>query len=212
MLMVDGYNVLHAAGTVHEGLGGLSLPGLLGLIESSRWAGGPVLVVCDGTGRGTGIGMEQTRPDAPVRVVFAGPGKDADAAIERLVIEEERRGRAGRVVVVSSDKGVLASAIGPVGAKAKRMTSEQFVRALVEDAARAGGKGALGKPRGEALGESDVKEWVRRFGLEGDASQASRGEPRGGDPKSSGSESGGTQDWPDGIDPDDLDMGKWLKE
>jgi hypothetical protein len=107
---------------------------------------------------------------------------------------------------VSSDKGVLASAVGPVGPKARRLTSDQFLHALIEDARRSG---AADPARPDSLSKESVADWVRRFGVQA---------PDGKDgPKAPGSESRDTQgtnaqDWPEGIDPDDLDMRKWLKE
>lgn len=208
VLILDTYNVLHAAPAVHGGLSGLNLATLIRLLTTSRWSSGPAILVCDGTGARSAVPDGHLHPDAPIRVVFAGPGKDADSAIERLIIEAERRaGRAGGsgITVVSSDKGVLASAIGPVGPKARRMTSEQFLKALLDDARRAG----LSDPsRPESLDKESVADWVRRFGI--DSAIAAK-------PPDPGAERRGTQgtpaqDWPEGIDPDDLDMRKWLKE
>ncbi len=224
MLIVDTYNVLHAAPRVDPGFAGLTLPALVRLLQASRFQSGTILV-CDGTGTRTGIDESFIHPDSPIRVVFAGPGKDADAAIARLVIEEERKGRAGSVTVVSSDKGVLASAIGPFGPKARRMTSEQFVRTILDDAARSSSLG--GKPMDAprpTLDAESAKRWMREFGIDPDrvarlsqpdaAPAAAPGSENQFTKKNqpSGSESQTTQDWPDGINPDDLDMRKWLKE
>ena len=232
MLIVDTYNVLHAAPRVDPGFAGLTLPALVRLLQASRFQSDTILV-CDGTGTRTGIDESFLHPDSPIRVTFAGPGKDADAAIARLVIEEERKGRAGSVTVVSSDKGVLASAIGPFGPKARRMTSEQFVRTILDDAARSSSLGGkpVDAPR-PTLDAESAKRWLREFGIDPDARppvpainnssppantnapegplHAERGGTRNQQP---GSENRGTkQDWPDGINPDDLDMRKWLKE
>lgn len=206
----------------------MTLPGLVRLLESSRFRSG-TLLVCDGTGSSTGLDGSFTHPDAPVRVVFAGPGKDADSAIARLVMEEERKGRAGTVTVVSSDKGVLASAIGPFGPKARRMTSEQFMRMVLDDAGRSASLGSGGaEPARPTLDAESARQWMREFGIEpgpriprepeqdapeelidpGSESRATQGPGS----ENRGTQSGRTQEWPDGIDPDDLDMRKWLKE
>lgn len=226
MLIIDAYNVLHAAPRVDPGFAGLTLPGLVRLVQASRFQSEAVLV-CDGTGSRTGLDEAHTHPDSPVRVVFAGPGKDADSAIARLVIEEERTGRAGAVTVVSSDKGVLASAIGPFGPKARRMTSEQFMRMVLDDAARSSsfGSGAA-EPERPTLDAESAARWLREFGIDPRSPQLpATGVSRLSEPDKStkatkpGSENRGTQpskepvqDWPEGIDPDDLDMRKWLKE
>ncbi len=221
MLIVDTYNVLHAAPRVDPGFAGLTLPALVRLLEVSRFQTG-TLLICDGTGSRTGLDDGYAHPDAPIRVVFAGPGKDADSAIARLVIEEERKGRAGAVTVVSSDKGVLASAIGPFGAKARRMTSEQFVRAILDDVNRAGRPSdTLIEPERPTLDADGTRRWMREFGIEGSGGVVLGEGGSGGsgsenrttqENQSSGSESRTTQEWPEGIDPDDLDMRKWLKE
>jgi predicted RNA-binding protein with PIN domain len=207
VLIIDAYNVLHAAGKVHEGLGGLTLPRLVGLIQAGRWSGGPVMLICDGTGTRTGIDESLCHPEAPIRVVFAGPGRDADSAIERLIEDQERKGRAGATTIVSSDKRVLASAIGPIGAKARRMTSERFVRVFLEDAARSSTPAATPKP--EALDRDSVAHWLRRFGI--DPTESPHRAAAGPNPSPPPALETPAQDWPDGIDPDDLDMGKWLK-
>jgi predicted RNA-binding protein with PIN domain len=219
VLIVDSYNVLHAAPRVDPGFAGLTLSGLASLLAASRFQGSGVILVCDGTGTRTGVDESLTHPDAPVRVVFAGPGKDADAAIERLVIEEERKGRSGSLTVVSSDKGVLASAIGPFGPKPKRMTSEQLLRMLVQDAARAErSPGNAPVPDRGSLDSDAVRRWVKQFGFE-PVERPSAPAPRPADPARANEPAPNAaagpapkQDWPDGIDPDDLDMRKWLKE
>ncbi len=221
VLIVDTYNVLHAAPRVDPGFAGLTLPALVRLLQASRFQSDTILV-CDGTGTRTGIDESFLHPDSPIRVTFAGPGKDADTAIARLVIEEERKGRAGSVTVVSSDKGVLASAIGPFGPKARRMTSEQFVRTILDDAARSSSLGGkpVDAPR-PTLDAESAKHWLREFGI--DPSWVPRLSEPGSGPSAKpgsenrttptpGSENRAIQDWPDGINPDDLDMRKWLKE
>jgi hypothetical protein len=164
-----------------------------------------VVLVCDGSGGRAGVDDGLFHPDAPIRVVFAGPGKDADAAIARMVIEAERRAGgkgAGDVTVVSSDKGVLASAVGPIGPKARRMTSEVFLRQLLADVGRSGG----GQRRADGtLDGAEVRRWLERFGVGGTAPSSP---PAGDAPKVPPP----TDDLLRGIDPGDLDMGKWLGE
>lgn len=221
VLIIDAYNVLHAAPRVDPGFAGLNLPSLVRLVLASRFQSGAVLV-CDGTGSRTGLDESYAHTDSPVRVVFTGPGKDADSAIARLVIEEERTGRAGTVTVVSSDKGVLASAIGPFGPKARRMTSEQFMRTVLDDASRSSsfGSGVAERMRPTLDAESAAR-WMREFGVDPRTPEASRNIEPSAPPKSTKPESTNrdtpdskesAQDWPEGIDPDDLDMRKWLKE
>lgn len=207
VLIVDTYNVLHAAPAAHEGLSGLNLATLIRFLAASRWSGGPVLLVCDGTGSRSAVPDGHLHPEAPIRVVFAGPGKDADSVIERLIIEAEHRaGKAGGsgITVVSSDKRVLAAAIGPVGPKARRMSSEQFLKALLDDARRGGSLPDPSRP--DSLNKESVADWVRRFGVDATTGGQTQG------PASDKRAASGNEVWPEGIDPDDLDMRKWLKE
>jgi predicted RNA-binding protein with PIN domain len=209
VLIIDTYNVLHAASATHEGLSGLNLATLIRLLTASRWSGGPALLICDGSGGRSAVPDGHLHPEAPIRVVFAGPGKDADSAIERMIIDAEHRaGRAGGsgITVVSSDKRVLAAAIGPVGPKARRMTSEQFLKALLDDARRSG---MTDPSRPDTLDKESVADWVRRFGVQAPGVKDV--------PKDPAAERRGThgtkpEDWPEGINPDDLDMAKWLNE
>ena len=191
MLIVDVMNVIHAAGDVDPRLGGLGPLGLARLVEGSRFSGEGVILVCDGTGGGLARSVGQVDPNGPmegpgVRWAFAGPGRDADSLIQRILDSLERGGRVGGVKVVSDDKGVLAAA---VGARAKRMRSGPFVRALVEDSAKGRGAGSGAKPMPDPAASH---AWLREFGL--------------------GPAGDSNDDWPTGIDPDDLDTGKWVKD
>jgi predicted RNA-binding protein with PIN domain len=198
VLIIDAFNVLHAAPTVHPGLRGLTLPALIRLLEHTRWAPGPAVLVCDGSGGRAPVPDQYLRADAPIRVLFAGPGKDADAAIERMVIQAEHHtGNRGarHITVVSSDKAVLASAVGPIGPKARRMTSESFLREVLLDVARAGG----GRPHDLPLDAAEVQQWLQRFESQPPTHKPPASTTPATDPL-------------EGIDPADLDMRKWLGE
>lgn len=218
VLLIDAYNLVHAlaksTGT------GVNLGGLVGLLEEAgtRVSGGQrIVLVCDGTGRGSGVGDEHTRVDAPVRVVFAGPGKDADSAIERLLEElsHAHGGRADRVTVVSSDKRVQTAALG---CHAGRISSERFAAALAESARRVRGGREIGPARPDSVDRDAAEQWLKEFGI------ARSGESPKGSTGANVSDSGEKdearpgplaepeQEWPDGVDPADLDMRRWLKE
>lgn len=218
VFLIDAYNLVHALGKVVGT--GVNLGGLVRLIEAAgtRATGGQrVVLVCDGTGRGGGVGEEYTRVDAPIRVVFAGPGKDADSAIEKTLDHwvHVHGGRADGVTVVSSDKRVQAAALG---CHAARVSSERFATAIVE-AARAKGGASTAQDRPDI--DSDAAEyWLREFGFQGrPREQAASPEDKKtkNDTSTSGAASepvsqGEDQEWPEGIDPTDLDMRTWLKE
>lgn len=207
VLILDTFNVLHAAPRIHEQLRGLTLQSLIRLIEASRWAAGPVILACDGTGGRTGADKAHFHPDAPIRILFSGPGKDADTLIERLIIDAEHRRGSGRgLTVVSSDKGVLASAVGPIGPKPTRMTSEAFLRQLIADVSRQ--PGGLPFPNRACSQSSDAESvscWLDRFGI-------SHCSPTKDDQATPKQDSTSADRLFEGIDPADLDMRRWLGE
>jgi YacP-like NYN domain len=184
MLLIDTFNVLHAAPSAHPGLAGLSIEGLAGLISQSRYAGHACLLIIDGTGGGiastgalnlpSGFPASGSGPHAfvGVRCMFAGPGKDADALIEHLLDDLEHRQVAHRALVVSSDRRVIAAA---VGVRAGSLTSIDFLRELISDAERQAAKRAArtgNKPTfaagdvgpGGGLNQDETAAWLKAFG------------------------------------------------
>lgn len=167
-LIVDVYNLLHAALGPSGGGRDLGVLGLARLIGQSRYSADPSTLVCDGTrpanaegwagGRPEPVRIELVRPEL-VRIVYAGKGQDADSLIEGLI---ERDTAPKRLVVVSSDRRVQVAARKR---RAQWLTSESFLGHLLRDAAGA----ALGKvpagPRDRVpLGRAEVDHWVREFG------------------------------------------------
>lgn len=173
MLVIDLFNVLHAVPKAARELGGwrgrgsVDIERLASLIAASRFAGEPVWLVCDGTGGGRARRGEEELGN--VRVLYAGPGKDADSLIERILDDLERCGKLGGLGVVSSDRRVQAAA---VGVRVRWMTSEAFVRLLVDDAARAE-RARQGRTGGrpefatrDKLDDQATAVWMREFGFE----------------------------------------------
>ena len=210
MVLVDAFNVLHAAALADARLAGLTLEGLASLIGVvGRLQAEGVVLVCDGTagGRGWRTGQEV----APgVTVHLAGPGQDADSVIEARLLDWERVGRGGkggkggkggRCTVVSSDRRLIAAAAGVAGGRARCVSSRDFIRALARDLERLeraarerdGGRPALGARDG--LDADTAAYWLGEFGFDG-----------------GGASPAGGEEWGARIDPDDLDMGKWLGE
>ncbi|MBY0312543.1 MAG: NYN domain-containing protein [Phycisphaerales bacterium] len=218
MLLIDAYNLVHALG---KSAGtGVNLGGLVSLLDAAgtRVSGGQrVVLVCDGTGRGGGVGDEYTRADAQIRVVFAGPGKDADSALERMLEEwcHFHGGRADRVTVVSSDKRVQAAALG---CHAGRISSERFAAGLVEGVRRARGGQELGAARPESVDSDEAALWLKEFGVgdQGREPKTAAGDQRttqkSAEDERTTRENVAREEWPDGIDPADLDMRTWLEE
>lgn len=172
MLIIDVFNVLHAAPKVTPELGMAGVGGLVRLgraIPLSRFGGEPAWLVCDGTAGGLGAQMaEQVNTDL-VHVMCAGPGKDADALIEHQLDQLERAGRLGGVLVISSDRRVQAAA---VGVRVRWLSSESFLQALADDLRRRGRaehQRTGGRPELAARDGLDAEAaaaWLREFGLE----------------------------------------------
>ncbi len=164
VLVIDAYNLVHALGKAAGT--GVKLGHVVRMLATAgtRITGGQrVLLICDGTGRGSGVSDEFTRSDSPIQVVFAGPGKDADAAIERLLDHWSHTlgGRADRITVISSDRRVQAAALG---CHAGRLSSERFAEALL--AAGRSLAGSLQPPTRPDMDLADAAYWLRVVGLE----------------------------------------------
>lgn len=135
MLLVDTYNVLHHP-LAHRELPPDAGPAeLAALIAAGRHRRGRAVLVCDGMPRRMGPMVERC---AELRfrveqadVIYAGPGRDADALIERL-IEAESAPR--RMSVVSSDRRLQKAARRR---RAKVIPSDDFLRSLIRDLDRA---------------------------------------------------------------------------
>lgn len=200
MLIVDAFNVVHAAPATAPELLPFGLDRLVEMAGGGRFAGVPVWIVCDGTaggrsrsgGGGSGGELPAGRSGSGVRVLFAGPGKDADSLIENLLDELERSGKAHAVTVVSSDRRVQQAA---VGVRARRLTSREFLVALVEDARAASAKTARrtgGKPEfavRDGLDTASAEAWMKEFGVGTAPNPAAPPEPVHGeaaDPRSVG--------------------------
>lgn len=170
MLIIDVFNVLHAAPKASPEMGMLSVERLAGLIENSRFGGEPAWLVCDGTaGGGMTRGLAERAGTELVQVLFAGPGKDADGLIERLLDRLEEQKRLGGVVVVSGDRRVQAAA---TGVRVRWMGSDAFVRALADDLRRLAHNARQktgGRPEfaaRERLDPEAAKAWLREFGIQ----------------------------------------------
>lgn len=152
-LVIDAYNLLHAALGAAGGGRDLGLAGLAQLLGRSRYAGQPATLVCDG--QRLDLAGERV---GGVRVLFAGSGHDADSIIEHLVARDSAP---GRLIVVSSDRRVQAAG------KRRRctvMSSETFLTQLLRDAASAQAPAPPSPRERVPLGSSEVAYWVSAFG------------------------------------------------
>lgn len=250
MLLLDVYNLLHAAPKVSPDLAGLDVHELARMVGASGLGATGALLICDGTGgRSARLNDRSTRDDphapeidpreAEVRILYAGPGKDADTVIERRLDALEAKGQARRALVVSSDRRVQAAA---VGVRAKWATSEDFLGALLRerqirakrDHASTGGKPAFA--RAAPLDPASTAWWMREFGIEtpaiaplppitpippksssaappAKAPASAKPPPTPGPPAPAGTDPAlleALKEWAGRLSLDDLDMSKWL--
>jgi predicted RNA-binding protein with PIN domain len=164
--LIDGYNLLNAAGILGRGRG----PGTLQrarqallntLVESlppdqvTR-----TTVVFDSSDSPWGVAKETTHRGITVK--FSSKDEDADTVIERLIAAESAP---KRLTVVSSDHRLQRAA------KRRRAIAVDsdvwFAELLRERAARQKGKagGDVPKPEGP-FAPGDVDYWLREFGLD----------------------------------------------
>lgn len=242
MLLIDAYNVLHVTGVLPPHLAGLEVDGLAALIDSSRYARRRTLLVCDGTGGSAGASIKRAVRQAAadrgddqegIRVLYAGPGAEADALIESLL----RRYAGKSTLVVSADRRVLKAARA---ARARSLTSEKFLHQLALDAAASRGRGTAAAAKPDApLPPRQARDWARQMGIGPDdpiwaigasavptpRSRADAPDPARPPERSTHGEQQPSGPAPPGVDPlilealkewpgrfqlDDLDMTKWL--
>ncbi len=135
MLLVDTYNVLHHP-LAHRELPPDAGPAeLAALIAAGRHRRSKAVLVCDGMPRNMGPMAHrcaQLRFQVEhAELIYAGPGRDADSLIERL-IEAEHAPR--RMSVVSSDRRLQRAARRR---RARVIPSDDFLRSLIGDMDRA---------------------------------------------------------------------------
>jgi predicted RNA-binding protein with PIN domain len=131
MLLVDTYNVLHHPLAMRELPHDSGPAELAALIAAGRHRRSRALLVCDGMPRKLGPAAHR---DAELRfhvegseLLYAGPGRDADSLIERL-IEADSAPR--RLTVVSSDRRIQRAGRRR---KARVMPSHDFLGVLFRD-------------------------------------------------------------------------------
>ncbi len=147
-LIIDAYNVLHCTHTLPERWALMSATDLCRALEQSRWAGSSMAVVCDGKPK-----PDEGEYTGPVRLIYSGPGKDADSVIEQLIAADHGP---RDLTVVSNDRRVIAAARRR---RARPMSAEDFLRQLVADAS-----GDHSTPPRRDMGDTD--EWMKAFGFE----------------------------------------------
>ncbi|MBI3839722.1 MAG: NYN domain-containing protein [Planctomycetia bacterium] len=163
-LVIDGYNLLHASGILGHGVGpgGLerSRVALLNFLAESldEHELPQTTVVFDA--REAPPGLPRVIRHRGMTVRFADPASDADQVIEDLIRADSSP---RRLVVVSSDHRLHRAARRR---RAKAIDSDQwYAEILRQRIARAARKSPDTKPGGTPS-ESEVRFWLRQFGLE----------------------------------------------
>lgn len=184
VLVVDAYNVLHTQGVLPPHLAGPEVHELIEMIGASRYKRHRAIVVCDGAPGVDGpvarrAGANEVRAHsarderrsghASVDVVFAGPGREADEAIEAIL---QSHSAARRMLVVSTDRRIRRAA---AKAGATSMTSGDFLRDIAADLDRHKGAGLSHRPSFATdlpLSRLDVAYWLAHMGMEEEAEAA----------------------------------------
>ncbi|MBK7405801.1 MAG: NYN domain-containing protein [Phycisphaerales bacterium] len=154
MLIVDAYNVLHLPEAAARDL---DVAALCRSIGASRYAGGRVVVICDGA-PGSGPEARERASGAGIDVVFVGAGRSADDEIEARL---HRHGGAG-VTVVSDDRR-LRRAAGR--AKARTLASGAFLAQILLDQARRPTRQRPAFTKDLPLDRYSIAHWLSEFGL-----------------------------------------------
>ena len=151
-LIIDTYNVLHVTGVLPGELAVGQPEELARLIESSRFAGEAVWLICDGVPRGASrVGR--------IVIEGAGPRRKADDHILEIVAKSSAP---RRLMVVTSDREIRSKARAR---GAECVKSEEFLAMLAEDARRARPRRKTGPDprRSVPLNEREVAGWMTLF-------------------------------------------------
>ncbi len=163
MLLIDAWNLLHAAATRPEPLADIDdLPSLVALLARTRWAGTKTTLVCDGPRPGSGHGAPSATMIAETRILYTGSTLEADDRIEQILASSSF---ARRITVVSSDKRLRRAA---QRARAQWMSSQTFCKQIERDLARSQHEPLPAFVHEIPLGPAAVEHWMRQFGLPDD--------------------------------------------
>jgi len=155
-LLVDCYNVLHAEKPPR--LAGLTTAWLCRALARSRWAGEPMVVVCDG--RASPLELTAS-PVAAVELVYSGADRTADRVImDHIAGDTAPR----RLMVVSSDHEIQQAARRR---RARYLTSESFLHTLAKHLNEPASTGREpGKPDPGDLSRAEIDAWLQHFGYQ----------------------------------------------
>lgn len=167
MVIIDAYNVLNVEGVLPAHLAAPDLVQLVHLIRQSRYAPRQPVLVCDGhlsaaigprlaagsAGKATQVRLND------IRIVFSGPGDEADDVIERLLVHHSG---SASLLLVSSDRRLQRSAKRAGG---RYMESAAFLGDLAADASAPRAPDRPEFARRTPLSRGETAHWMRLFGL-----------------------------------------------
>jgi len=167
MLIIDAYNALHCSHLLPDAHAMVSATGLARLLNQHDVPPhrGGAIVVADG------LPKPDDNPDVSfdrVRVMFSGPGRDADGIIEEL-IDADSAPRS--LVVVSNDRRIQRAAHRR---RSNVWTSEQFMLRLTRVL-----ESAAGAPPPQLGDIGDTAHWMQQFGMTDEASDTPPKPPPG---------------------------------
>jgi len=230
-VVIAPFNVMHVHGVLPPELVLHSVADLAWLLHKSRYAGTPQLLICDGPMQGTGHLGPSATLIGKTRVVYTGAGREADDEIEALL---ERTSHPNRLLIVSSDRRIIKAA---KSRRAPWLKSDALLRQLALDADRRVSEPLPKWVHEIPLAKSSVDHWLETFGLDNEQAEGlgGRGGEGGEDRRrhikpsaqdqtqdAASSEQEPTPPELDeqtrrlaeeqGLDPNDLDMRRWLGE
>lgn len=167
MLIIDAYNVLNAEGVLPQHLAAPDLVQLVDLLRHSRYALRQPVLVCDGhlsaalrprLAAGAAGKATQVRLNG-VRIVFSGPGEEADDVIERLLAHHSG---SASLLLVSSDRRLHRAAKRAGG---RYLESAAFLADLAADVSAPRLPERPEFARRTPLSRGETAHWMRVFGL-----------------------------------------------
>jgi predicted RNA-binding protein with PIN domain len=156
-LIIDGYNLLHSIHKINEDFDAISDIQLCRIMDTFlTQTGQKGEIIFDGTGPPDKSIFDNMRK---LDVFFAGPGRDADTAIENKIRASTD---AKRLTVVSSDRRILQAA---QARKAAVIKSDVFWNNLQRRLSR---KKMSREPAAKrhGLSEGETDQWLKFFGLD----------------------------------------------
>ena len=156
MLLIDCYNLLHAP--MPPVLAGLDTGQLCHLLARSPFRRHRIAVVCDGT---PNPALAEPATEAPVELLYAGPGGTADDLIIAMI---GRHSAPKRLTLISDDRQIRKVARRR---RARIWNCQQAVSMLVRVATRSN-RPRPAKPDPGSLTSREVQDWIQAFGLADD--------------------------------------------